>query len=366
MKHVLTIVGARPQFVKAAMVSRAFAGHPRLAERIIHTGQHYDPAMSDVFFREMGIPQPYRNLDVHEPTHARQTARMMVGIEEECLARRPDLMLVYGDTNSTLAGALVAAKLGIPVAHVEAGLRSHNRAMPEETNRVLTDHLAELLLVPHEDARAGLAREGITRGVHVVGDVMIDAIRTFREIAEKGTGVRPEVAALARAPYFFLTVHRQENTDSEERFRRIVAGLAQSPLPVVFPTHPRTKGIFERHGLKPPPALRSVPPVTYVESIYLQLHSRAVWTDSGGVQKEAVVLGKPCFTLRDQTEWTETVAEGWNHLVRADAADIVRHFDLALGFQAEGPFPTEKHYGNGRAAAAIVAALDAFLGEPRA
>lgn len=346
--NVVTIVGARPQFIKAAAVSRVLRLRHR--EVLVHTGQHYDANMSAVFFDELGIPPPDVNLAVGSASHGAQTGAMLAKIEEVLLAERPDRVLVYGDTNSTLAGALAAAKLHIPVAHVEAGLRSFNRAMPEEINRVLTDHVSDLLLCPSETAVENLAREGITRGVTLIGDVMADALRMAAERADnsvlESSGVQPGGYALA-------TVHRAENTDDPLRLQGILTGLTLLEMPVIFPAHPRARRAIAALGWTPPAHVRLIEPVGYLGMVALMRGARVILTDSGGVQKEAYWLGIPCVTLRDETEWVETVTHGWNTLVGADPARIVA--------AARQPPPATLRpplYGDGHAAERCVAALE--------
>jgi len=320
---IVSVVGARPQFIKCAPVSGELR---RLAtEILVHTGQHYDDRMSGVFFAELGIPAPAYNLGVGSGLHGAQTGEMLKRIERVLVDERPDRVLVYGDTNSTLAAALAAAKLGIPVAHVEAGLRSFNRAMPEETNRVLTDHVSALLFCPTTTAVKNLAAEGITAGVHLVGDVMHDVLAGSLAAAEARSTV---VATLGLRPggYFLGTVHRAENTDRPERLQRIVGAfndLAASTAPVVFPVHPRTRKLLDAGGWELAPAVRTIEPVSYLDMLMLEKHARAILTDSGGVQKEAFWLHVPCLTLRDETEWVETIDAGWNTLVGDDRARIV-------------------------------------------
>lgn len=319
--RVYTVVGARPQFIKAAVVSHALAA-AGVEERIIHTGQHYDRQMNAVFFDELGIPAPAVNLDVGSGTHAVQTGAMMEGLEAYLNeAPRPDWVLVYGDTNSTLAAALVAAKMHLPVAHVEAGLRSFNRRMPEEINRVVTDRLSRLLFCPTETARAHLAAEGMTRGVHLTGDVMLDATRHFaRRAAEQAPLAK--LVPVAPGSYYLATVHRAENTDDPARLRGILDGLGRLGQPVVMPLHPRTRSRLE--GMTVPDGIRIIEPVSYLAMLTLVTHASRVLTDSGGLQKEAVWLGTPCITLREETEWVETLSGGWNRLVGADADAIER------------------------------------------
>ncbi|GAA0600875.1 non-hydrolyzing UDP-N-acetylglucosamine 2-epimerase [Caenispirillum bisanense] len=339
MIKVLTIVGARPQFIKAAAVSRAFAEAEGMTEVMVHTGQHFDPGMSDVFFRELGIPQPAHHLGVHGGGHGQMTGRMLEGLEAVMLAERPDWVLVYGDTNSTIAGALAAAKLLIPVAHVEAGLRSFNRAMPEEVNRVLTDHVSRLLFCPTTAAVANLAREGITGGVHHVGDVMYDA--TLDAVRRAGTESRI-LADLGLEPggFALATIHRAENTDTAAHLAEVLEYLRgrAAERPVVLPLHPRTRQAAERFGLGFD-GLRTIAPVGYLDMAALLGGCAEVLTDSGGVQKEAYFHRKPCTTLRSETEWVETVDAGWNRLWKGP--------DYA-------PRRTITEYGDGRAAQAIL------------
>jgi UDP-GlcNAc3NAcA epimerase len=313
---VVTVVGARPQFIKAAAVTPPLR---RVADEIlVHTGQHYDRELSAAFFEELGLPAPDVNLGVGSGTHGVQTGEMLRRLDPLLAAERPDWVLVYGDTNSTLAGALAAAKLGIPVAHVEAGLRSYNRAMPEEVNRVLVDHVATRLYCPSEAARENLRREGITDGVRVVGDVLDDALALVPD--------RPEVLAalgVEAGGYYLATVHRQENTDRPDRLVGILRGLRTLDAPVVLPLHPRTRARLEAAGLERETAgIRLVAPQPYGATLTLVRHSRAVLTDSGGLQREAGALGIPCYVLRDETEWTELVASGRAVLVGADADRI--------------------------------------------
>jgi UDP-N-acetylglucosamine 2-epimerase len=348
--RVLTVVGARPQFIKAAPVSRVLrATHD---EFLLHTGQHYDDAMSDLFFRELEIPAPDRNLEVGSGNHGAQTGAMLAGIEAVSQDYRPDWMLVYGDTNSTLAAALAGAKLHVPVAHVEAGLRSYDRRMPEEVNRVLADHVSTLLLCPTEMAVANLAREGITDGVRIVGDVMYDA---FQQNLERARGVSTILADLGIEPggYHLLTVHRAENVDQPERLQQILKGIAASGRLTIFPAHPRTRAALRAGGVALGANMRVIDPVGYLAMLVLEQGAEVVLTDSGGVQKEAYFAGRPCVTLRDTTEWTETVAAGWNVLVGTDPGAIAAATD---GFRPTAGRPAL--FGDGHAAEKVVAAID--------
>jgi len=346
---VLTVVGARPQFIKAAPVSRVL--RRRHHEVLLHTGQHYDDAMSDLFFRQLGIPAPDINLGVGSESHAVQTAAMMPGIERAAVEAEPNWVLLYGDTNSTLAGALVAAKLHIPIAHVEAGLRSHDKRMPEEVNRVVADHLSDLVLCPTPAAAANLAQEGITEGVRVVGDVMYDAFREHAEVASARCSILGDLA-LRPGGYQLLTLHRAENVDAREALDRILQGIGESGCDVVFPMHPRTKAALERFGLTLPPNVRAIGPVGYLEMLVLELNAEVIVTDSGGVQKEAFFAARPCVTLRDTTEWTETVQAGWNVLVGSDPGCIAAAMRT---FRPRGEPP--RLFGDGRAAQHVVDAL---------
>jgi UDP-GlcNAc3NAcA epimerase len=343
---VLTVVGARPQFVKASVVSRQLRA--RGEEVLVHTGQHYDAELSDVFFEQLDLPRPDHNLGVGSAPHGRQTARMIEGLEPLVEQVRPDVVLLYGDTNSTLAGAIVAAKRDVLLAHVEAGLRSHDRGMPEEVNRVLTDHAADRLFAPSERAVANLAAEGIETGVHRVGDVMYDALLHTRERLPETPPVD-----VVDGEYVLATVHRPRNTDDPDRLATIVDALADAPLPVVFPVHPRTGARLDEYGLREPLADELlIEPVGYLEFLRLLDGAERVVTDSGGVQKEAFFLDTPCVTLREETEWVETVECGWNVLVGADGRRLRRALDRAFVLE-EKPQP----YGDGDAAERIVEVL---------
>jgi UDP-GlcNAc3NAcA epimerase len=324
-RKILTIVGARPQFIKAAMVSSAITQHNAKSERplteeIVHTGQHYDKNMSHIFFEEMGIPQPAANLAVGSGSHGETTAAMLIGIEQQILDRQPDGVLVYGDTNSTLAAALAASKLHVPIFHVEAGLRSFNKRMPEEINRILTDHVSDLLFCPTSTAIRNLDNEGITVGVHHVGDVMQDAALYFGELADHNSRILQELE-LTPQDYFLATVHRAENTDSRECLANIMKALIELSdrgIPVVLPLHPRTKAMLNKHGLDrmvKNSKIRLLAPVSFLDMVRLERNARGILTDSGGVQKEAYFHKIPCITLRNETEWVETVEAGWNQIV---------------------------------------------------
>ena len=339
--HVLTVVGARPQFVKAAVVSRAIqslnetGSELRVSEEIVHTGQHYDHGMSQVFFDEMNIPAPALNLAIGSGRHGETTGAMMAGIERILEERRPDCLLVYGDTNSTLAGALAAAKVHVPVIHVEAGLRSFNRRMPEEINRVLTDHLSTMLLCQSQRSQQHLAREGIPEGVHVVGDVMCDAVHHYL-----GNARRPSL----QEPFAVCTLHRAENTDDPARLTAILDAMDASPLPIFLPLHPRTRAFLGKHRIRLPSRVVAAEPLPYFDMLGYLRDSRFVITDSGGLQKEAYFLGKRCITIRDETEWTELVEIGANRVVGADPGAIREAFEWALA-----DLRVEPIYGSGDA-----------------
>jgi UDP-GlcNAc3NAcA epimerase len=321
---------------------------PVIVEELVHTGQHYDHNMSGCFFEEMGIPQPAVNLGIGSGRHGETTGAMLAGIERELLSRRPDLVLVYGDTNSTLAGALAAAKLHIPVAHVEAGLRSFNRRMPEEINRVVTDHVSSLLFCPSEASRKQLAMEGITEGVHVVGDVMYDAVLRHRTSAQ-----RP-----GRVGFALATIHRAENTDVPERLRDVALILEACPVPVLLLAHPRTRKALESAGVRPQPPIEVLDAVPYFALLgYLDACSFVI-TDSGGLQKEAYFFGKKCVTLRSETEWTELVEIGANRLLRSSSDSVAAAFAWAQTPLAGNARP----YGDGRAGAKIVECIAAWGG----
>jgi len=344
---IASIVGARPQFIKCAPVSRELRKEHE--EVLIHTGQHYDHGMSEVFFEELAIPKPDYNLNIGSGTHGHQTGAMLGAIEDVLQQENPDLVLVYGDTNSTLAGALAAAKLHVPVAHVEAGLRSFDRRMPEEINRVLTDHCSDLLFCPTKTAVENLAAEGITGGVHLVGDVMVDAMNYNRAVAEERSRIL-EAVGVRPGEYLVITVHRPSNTDSQENMVAILGALAEAGMPVVFPVHPRTRNYLGRYGLlaKMPENVQVTEPLGYLDMLHLMAHAAKILTDSGGVQKEAYMLGVPCITLRENTEWVETVEAGWNVLVGADRGEIVA---MIRGFAPAGDQPPL--FGDGRAAPGI-------------
>jgi UDP-GlcNAc3NAcA epimerase len=369
----ISIVGARPQFVKIAPVSRAIAAHNRAGGRsiedvIVHTGQHYDPNMSDVFFEELQIPRAAVDLGVGSGSHGAQTARMLEGIEALLLEQKPDLVIVYGDTNSTLAGVVAATKLHIPCAHVEAGLRSFNRRMPEELNRVATDHLSDLLLAPTPTAIENLTREGLAAKSHWTGDVMYDAVLFNREIAASRSDVLGRLD-LTPGSYGVVTIHRAESTTPAE-LRGLLAALGEigtRQLPLVFPVHPRTRKVIETQlgDVQIGPGLRLIEPLGYLDMLQLVAECRIVLTDSGGLQKEAFFLGRPCVTLRSETEWVETVQAGGNVVAGLDGQAIVAAASGWLQASSRTP-PDFRHeiaraYGAGNASGIIVRMLAEYV-----
>ena len=400
MVKIVSIVGARPQFIKAATVTRAIAQRnqscppqDKLIETIVHTGQHYDTKMSHIFFDELHIPQPDYNLEIGSDSHGRQTGKMLAEIEHVLTREDPDLVLTYGDTNSTLAGALAAVKLHIPTAHVEAGLRSYNRKMPEEINRIVVDEISHILFCPTSTAVANLASEGIvmdptaaiqpldwnSQRVFQVGDVMYDSLLFYATLAERTSTILARLG-LSKHAYCLATLHRPENTDNPGNLHTIFEALriiASAGTPIIVPLHPRTKAYLEKFGLKSaygvscsqeetPPSgtnLSIIDPVGYLDMIQLETHARAIFTDSGGIQKESFLLGVPCITLRDQTEWVETVEAQWNILTGAYKEQILRAFSQVSTWKEEAPpfqldrpqRPYSKNpYGDGKASEKIV------------
>jgi UDP-GlcNAc3NAcA epimerase len=356
--NILTVIGARPQFVKAAMVSRAFQllnAHqktPVINEVLVHTGQHYDETMSRIFFEELEIPVPRYNLEVGSGSHAVQTGQMLIRLEEVLLAEHPNLVLVYGDTNSTVAAALVASKIGIPLGHVEAGLRSYNRMMPEEINRILTDRVSTLLFCPTQTSVSTLHQEGVTQGVYLTGDVMLDASLHYVSVAETRSNVLARLHLLPKQ-YYLATVHRPVNADVMDNMTCILRAFSQLSLPVVFPVHPRTKKMLETILAQNVIAysasqLLLIDPVGYLDMLVLEKYARTIITDSGGVQKEAYFFRVPCVTLRQETEWVETLEAGWNQLCAIDADEIVA--------KISGVCPGEWNpmFGDGTASSKIV------------
>ncbi|WP_168122082.1 UDP-N-acetylglucosamine 2-epimerase (non-hydrolyzing) [Paenibacillus sp. HB172176] len=354
---IATIVGARPQFIKAAPLSKTLREKHR--EILIHTGQHYDRGMSDVFFQQLGLPLPDFQLAAGSATHGRQTARMLEGIEEILLQAKPDIVLVYGDTNSTVAGSLAASKLHIPIAHVESGLRSYNRAMPEEINRVVTDHLSSLLFCPTDQALRQLKAEGIEQGVHLVGDIMVDGVQANLGIALKQSSIL-ETMQLAPRSYCVATIHRAENTDSPHAMEQILKGLSSLGDTVILPLHPRTASCLEKWKLTAQLGrkgfIRVCDPLPYLDMLRLCHHAKAIITDSGGLQKEAYLLGVPCLTIRKETEWVETIDAGWNRLLPAESLAIQDAY-AALSRPAAAP----SLYGDGNTASRIRKLIEAYM-----
>jgi len=358
---IVTVVGARPQFIKAAAVSRAIREHNRssgesvIHEVIVHTGQHYDENMSQVFFDELDIPRPDYNLEVGGGTHGAMTGQMLEKIEQVLMAEDPDWVLIYGDTNSTLAGALAAVKLHIPVAHVEAGLRSFNMRMPEEVNRILADRVSTLLFCPTETAVKNLRREGMTNGVHNVGDVMYDASLFYRDMAREKSSILEDLGLVA-GEYVLVTCHRAENTDNPKRMKQIAEAFERiaEDIRVVFPVHPRTRNVLQEMGIyaRLSERLSIIPPVSFLDMVRLEESAKAIVTDSGGVQKEAYFFGVPCITMRDETEWVETVEMGWNVLTGASSERIIASVNVRrLGETGK------RLYGDGNASMKIVETL---------
>lgn len=345
---IVTIIGARPQFIKAAPVSRALRKNN--TEILVHTGQHYDHNMSEIFFNELNIPKPDYNLEVGSGNHGKQTGEMLAKIEEVLLKEKPDWVLIYGDTNSTVAGSLAASKLHIPVAHVEAGLRSFNRKMPEEINRVVADHLSTLLFPPTETAVNHLRNEGITENVYNVGDVMLDATLYNLKIAEEKSTILDKLN-LKSNDFFLATIHRAENTDIKENLENIFTAFSKVNKKVVLPLHPRTVNKLKTHNLSSllnHSNIQVIEPVGYLDMITLEKNANKILTDSGGVQKEAYFMKTPCITLRTETEWVETVESGWNVIVNTDV-------DKILKFAAKGSIPDDHpaFYGDGMASEEI-------------
>ena len=344
---IVTIIGARPQFIKAAVISRRFTELNNsnqsylIEEVIVHTGQHYDDDMSGLFFRELEIPKPKYNLEIGSGNHGYQTGKMLIAIEEVLQKEEPDWVLIYGDTNSTLAGALAASKLHIPIAHVEAGLRSYNRKMPEEINRVLADQLSRLLFCPSQTAVDNLDIEGIKKGVHITGDVMMEAVK----FAENKIPENPEILSLhgiKPKEYLLATIHRAENTDDTNKIQEILSAFESIERTIIFPVHPRTRKLLETTKYHPAKNVKLIDPLGYFEIITLEKNAQMILTDSGGIQKEAYWLKVPCITLRDETEWVETVESGWNVVVGANKENII---ETANSYKVPEEYPAL--YGDG-------------------
>lgn len=347
---IVTIVGARPQFIKAVLVSKELRKEHK--EVLVHTGQHYDYELSKVFFDELGIPEPNYNLGIGSDSHAVQTGKMMIAIEEVLLKEKPDCVLVYGDTNSTLAAALAAVKIHISVAHVEAGPRMFDLNIPEEVNRILTDHVSSLLFAPTQTAVNNLKKEGIVKGVHLTGDIMLDSFLQFSKVAKRDSRILSKLE-LNKKGYLLATVHRAGNTDETQNLQSIVDAFLSVDDRIVFPVHPRTEKYLKQYGfynmLKNAPNMTMIDPVGYLDSIMLTRNARKVLTDSGGLQKEAYFARVPCITLDESTGWVETVEDGWNILVASNREKIIeaiRHFE-PKGKQRDV-------FGDGRAAERIV------------
>lgn len=344
---ILTVLGARPQFIKAAAFSRVIADYDELQEVIVHTGQHYDQNMSDIFFEEMGIPLPKYKLQTGGKMHGAMTGQQLEKIEEILLEEKPDLVLVYGDTNSTLAGALSAVKLHIPIAHIEAGLRSFNRKMPEEINRILTDQVSDYLFVPSLGAKDNLLHEGVGENkIFIVGDIMYDVSLYYKERM-----VKPNwFDSLNLNNFILCTIHRAENTDDELKLLNIFKGLGSSNKNIILPLHPRTVNKIKEHNITVPNNIRIVDPVGYLEMVWLEVHSDLIVTDSGGVQKEAYFHGKYCITLREETEWVELVEHGFNKLVGYETKLIVDGINTSDSQKIE----SSGIYGDGKTAKKIL------------
>jgi UDP-GlcNAc3NAcA epimerase len=369
LKKIISIIGARPQFIKTPLASKELRKH--FNEIIIHTGQHYDENMSDIFLKELKIPKPDYNLNVGSASQGKQTAKMLSRIEEVLLEEKPDMVIIYGDTNSTVAGALAAAKLHIPVAHIEAGMRSFNREMPEEINRIVSDHLSTLLFCPTKSSVRLLANEGITEGVYWTGDVMADIqIKIKNQISNLKKGkvkIKEDIfkkLKIKKKLYILATVHRQENTDNRENLENIIAAFSEIEDEIIFPVHPRTKKYLKTYGfdkaIAQTPHIRLIEPVGFMDMIRLINSAKMILTDSGGLQKEAYLARVPCITLRNETEWVETVNSGWNQLCGTDVSKIVK---LAKKFPSAS-WQTKNHpnfLGDGKAYKNIVKIIRKYL-----
>lgn len=317
---IISIIGARPQFIKYAPLSNELRKNYK--EILIHTGQHYDQKMSDIFFDQLDIPNPDYNLGIGSGSHGYQTGNMLIEIEKILKKEKPGLVLVYGDTNSTIAGALAASKLQIKIAHIEAGLRSFDRDMPEEINRLITDHISNILFCPTKTAVNNLENEGISNGTYLVGDVMVDSLEQNRKVAEITSKI-VETIGVIKGNYLVVTIHRANNTDNKENLYSIIKALEELDKIIIFPVHPRTAKSIHKYGLKIPPNIKMVEPLGYIDMIALMIGAEKIITDSGGIQKEAYILRRPCITLRNNTEWVETLEGGWNILVGADKKKIL-------------------------------------------
>jgi len=354
---ILSVVGARPQFIKAASLSRYLKSVPDIKEILLHTGQHYDSNMSDDFFSELNIPNPDHNLEVNSNTPAQQTAKMMMGIENIALKECPDFILIYGDTNSTIAGALVGAKLRIPVVHIEAGLRSYDRKMPEEINRVVSDAISTILFCPSQVAVNNLKQEGINEGVYNVGDIMLETYQYYKDKAQKSSTILEKLNFKPKK-YLLCTIHRSSNTDDMENLKNIFIGLTESKEVIILPLHPRTrKKIKQSKSLREYIGnnIRITEPIGYLDMIYLEANAKKIVTDSGGVQKEAYFNRVPCITLRENTEWVETVEEGVNELVGVNPEKIKASIN---NFSPDKLNYSKNLYGDGRTSAKIIEILN--------
>lgn len=352
---IASVVGVRPQFVKASVVSRELRKSNK--ECLIHTGQHYDYEMNKIFFEELGIPEPDYYLGVGSGSHGQQTGEMLRKLEEVLMVEKPDLVLTYGDTNSTLAGALAASKLGIKNAHIESGLRSFDKSMPEEINRILTDHCSDILFCPTQNAVNNLEEEGITKNVYLTGDVMVDSLLLNKEIAEAKSSLLNDLNLKTR-DYIVVTIHRASNTDNFENLRNIIEALRELNENIIFPIHPRTEKLLKNYNLYDslPSSVTLVKPLGFLDFIKLMNHAKMILTDSGGVQKEAYILKVPCVTLRENTEWIETIKDGWNVLVGSNKEKIIKTVN---GFMPS----VQEHcnrFGDGSASNRIAAAINAL------
>jgi len=355
MKKILTIIGARPQFIKCAPVSRTIRRN--FTEILLHTGQHYDKNMSEVFFEELDIPKPHINLDIGSGTHGEQTGRMLVEIEKVILAEKPSAVIVYGDTNSTLAGALAGSKLLVPVFHIEAGLRSYNIKMPEEQNRIIADKLSTLLFCPTENAVENLKRENISDGVFNVGDVMYDSVLQNIKVAEKKSTIMNQLGINFKE-YILATIHRAENTNEREKLSNIMNALKSSGELTVFPIHPRTRKYINEYGICISENIKLIDPVSYFDMLVLEKNAKKIITDSGGIQKEAFFLDSPCIIARDETEWTELIDIGANTLAGTDTGKLLEKINTFDGKKTE---TKSQLYGDGNSAVKILKHITDFL-----
>lgn len=354
MEKIVTIIGARPQFVKAAMVSKEL--RKKYKEILVHTGQHYDKNMSDIFFEQMNIPKPNYNLNIGSGSHGEQTGKMLIEIEKVLINEKPDFVLVYGDTNSTLAGALAASKLLIPVIHVEAGLRSYNREMPEEQNRVLTDHISDILICPTDEAVNNLKKEGITKNVYHVGDVMCDSTLHYSKLAEKQIKKEQLDYLKNLDSWYLLTIHRAENTKNSDTLKTVLDVMETLDSKVIYPVHPRVKNILKSINKKYNNVV-FIDPVDYITMLYLTKNAKKVITDSGGLQKECFILDTPCITVRDQTEWIETLNDGYNRLSKPEFSELKKKIESAKINESKKKI---NYYGTGNAGKEILEILKKY------